>query len=1255
MTLSVKPLAPFLSAELRASAAIDSKMLPLAAEVTMSNDRIPLSPSQLRRLGTLAPLARRCAPLACCVIALFLLLASTPSLPAQLATGAISGHVSDATGAVIPQAGVLLTNEATGAERSTVTTGSGDFTFPDVPPAVYSIEATHSGFNAAVARHVELQVQQSLTQNFTLQVGQATQTVTVEAMGALLQTENPSLGTVVPTQTLAEMPVNTRNYLNLVAVSANTNTLSPSEGQAESREGGYRSEESISVGGSRIMFDHYTLDGIENTDVDFNSFVVQPSIDAIQEMKVQTGVYPAEYGYNGTQVNVVTKSGGNSYHGTAFEFLRNNYADALGYDYSSTPLPSVLPFKYNDYGFVIDGPMSIPHLFNGKNHLFFMAEDEWYSQVEDLAEFATLPTAAVLGGNFSNFTYTAGGSVIPIYDPATGNPATGQGRTQFPGNVIPPDRINPEASLILSQFYHAATSSAFSDNYAFPGYANDSHDGFSLRSDYYQSPKVQWSFRFSDGAETNDSTNGGSDFPAAGGQAGAGITTNYYQYMGSNTWTISPTVVNVFTVGYTHFSNNLGTISAGKIDEVAEINSGIPNLQPGASVTWGIPNFSFSPDPYTGIGDSSDGPFDTSSLYKNVNDNITWVHGKHSVDLGFQFLQQTFAEYGNQEERGNFGFQANATEEIASNGTPVADTGSGFADFLLGEIYTSVYAVSVAQANYERNVEAAYFDDNIKLTPKLTISAGLRYELTPPWYSTLGQEFVVNLQSNNSPISPSYWNPTAFAPGETTPGASTQPENNWPVFTREGNCNDAYQGLNVLWVEGSTNDSAAPLTPVSPAPTCANGTFPNQLMATDYLTWAPRLGFSFAPTSTWVVRAGYGIFYDQDIANARFDQARNLAGRITTTSGAGLPGVATITFANAVGPTAGPGVIAPITPPYSYADQYAHRTENNQNWMVDVQKQLGTNWQFQMGYLGSLTHNLYGFRNANYSIPYGYLGTGAATSIQARTPYPNNGVIQLVHDVGMGRYNAFTFQVNKRFNNGFNLISSYTYAKSLDDTSGIRTQQSELFPQNDTCIPCEYGASDFDVRHRVVASLIYDLPIGPGRMWNPSSKALNAVIGGWEYATLAQLQTGSPFSVGVPNNNADTNTISGGTDATRANTVPGVGFFVSNKMAGTEPGHAWLNSAAFTQPAPGFLGDGSRNMVYGPGIENFDMSLDKNFTMPYNEHHQLQLRFDAFNAFNHTDFGLSTQYVGTGTFGQITGTNGATSQRELQLGARYTF
>jgi hypothetical protein len=1175
------------------------------------------------------------------------------SLSAQGATGRISGHVADSTGASIPDAAITLTNTATSGVRTTVSTSSGDYTFASVPIGIYVLKAEHQGFKSATSLNLQLQVEQSMTQNFTLEVGGVEQTVKVTASGDLLETQNTSLGTTVPDQTLAQMPVNNRNYLNLVAISANTNVLSPTQGQAGAREGGARANETISVGGSRIMFDHYTLDGINNSDVDFNSYVVQPSIDAIAEMKVQTGVYPAAYGYNATQVNVVTKSGTNQYHGSLFDFVRNNYADAEGFNYHyPNPFPKVLPYKYNDYGFVLGGPLTIPKLFNGTDRFFFMVNDEWYSQVQFSQSALTLPTQAELGGDFSGYT-GKGSTVVPIYDPSTGN-ADGTGRTQFQCNgvmnVICPTRIDSISQKFI-QLYYAASQTQGASNYTFLTQGRDTHDGFNVRGDYNQSAKSQWAFRFSNGLETNPTAG----FTTKGGTVGSKIITKYYQYMGSHTWTISPTVVNVATFGWTNFYNSLGLYSQGTDDDISKL--GIPNLQSGPSTTWGIPAVGFTGDIFSGLGDSSDGPYVTTDPNISINDNITWVHGKHSIDLGFSYERQTFNELGNQFSRGSFTTLANATAQISSPGTAVAGTGSAFADFMLGDLYTSTYAVQIAKADYKRNVEAAYFDDNYKITPKLSIQAGLRYELTPPWYDTLGTEFIVNMQTNRSPISPAI--------------SGAEPQQNWPFYMREGNCNDPYHGVNVRWVTAPPSGQAATTSntsPVSPGPQCANGNFPNSLMQTDYVDFAPRIGISFQATPTMVIRSGFGIYFDHDTANARFDMARNLAGRVTNTSGGGTAGLATINWNNAVGSSG----TALITPPYSFSMAYDHRTSNSQVWLLDIQKQFGTNWQIEAGYMGTKSSHLFGFRNANYSVPYGLLGpagyypagakTGTCTasdvslcggpkSITDRTPYPNYGVIQLVHDIGVANYEAFSFQVNKRLSNGFNLISSYTYSKSLDDTSGIRTQSSQLFPQSDLCITCEYGPSDFDVRHRIVASFIYDLPVGPGRLWAPSSKIVSAVIGGWEFSTLGTLQTGRPFNMRYVDNNASTNTISGGTYATRPNYVSGQRFFMSHPTVG-DTGQ-WVNPAAWQEPAGGLLGNTNRNMLYGPGVENFDMSIDKNFNMPYNEHHQFHIRLDAFNALNHTDFGIPTNDWKSTTGGKIT--SSALPARELQLGARYTF
>src|SRR5579863_6448954 len=282
--------------------------------------------------------------------------------------GDISGRVTDPSGAGVPN-----------AVRTENTSGEGLYTFTSVPPGVYNVRVEHPGFRAAASTNVEVQVQQSVRLDLTLQVGQVSETVEVSAQAALLQSENATVGTVIENKSIVELPLNGREYLNLVTLAPNVSNLAPAAGQAGTRQGGDRANLAISTGGNRIVFDYYSLDGVNNTDPNFNTYVVLPSIDALQEFKVQTGVYPAEFGHEATQINVLTKSGGNAFHGSLFDFVRNDVFDAIPYSFTSVhPIKS--PFKWNDYGFEIDGPVRIPKLFNGKNKLFFMANDEWKQQ-----------------------------------------------------------------------------------------------------------------------------------------------------------------------------------------------------------------------------------------------------------------------------------------------------------------------------------------------------------------------------------------------------------------------------------------------------------------------------------------------------------------------------------------------------------------------------------------------------------------------------------------------------------------------------------------------------------------------------------------------------------------------------------------------------------------------------------------------------------------------------------------------------------
>src|SRR5437773_11050494 len=366
--------------------------------------------------------------------------------------GEVTGRVTDPSGAVIPGASVTLTNVNTNAVRNVVTTEVGAYTLPSIPPGSYRLRTELPGFKAALSEPFEVQVQQVVRLDVVLQLGQISDTVEVAATADLLQSETAAIGAVVENKIIIELPLNGRQYLGLVALAPNVNTLAPAAGQAGSRQGGDRAAQSISTGGQRIMFNYYTLDGVNNTDPNFNTYVVLPSIDAIQEFKVQLGVYPAEFGHQSTQINVLTKSGGNAYHGALFEFLRNDVLDAQPYAFTSVH-PAKSPFKWNDYGFELDGPVRLPKLYNGHDKLFFMANYEALRRRQNFLSTYSVPTPAMFNGDFSELSTT-------IYDPITKQP--------FPGNKIPSDRLDP-LSLRILKYYNSANvpglTNPFTNNY----------------------------------------------------------------------------------------------------------------------------------------------------------------------------------------------------------------------------------------------------------------------------------------------------------------------------------------------------------------------------------------------------------------------------------------------------------------------------------------------------------------------------------------------------------------------------------------------------------------------------------------------------------------------------------------------------------------------------------------------------------------------------------------------------------------------
>ncbi len=1134
-----------------------------------------------------------------------LLLAGLPLLGQTL--GEITGQVGDPSGAGVPNAVVTLTSTSTNAVRQANSNEQGLYTFPSVPPGFYNVKVEHPGFKTATSNNVEVQVQQTVRLDLTLQVGQVSESVEVSAAADLLQAENATVGTVVETQSIEQLPLNGREYLNLVALSSNANTLSPAAGQAQSRQGGDRANQAISTGGNRIFFDYYTLDGVNNTDFDFNTYVVLPSIDAIQEFKVQTGVYPAEFGHEASQINVLTKSGGNTYHASLFEFNRNIDYDALPYAFTATR-PAASAFNWNDYGYELDGPVRIPKLFNGRNKLFFMSNFETLIQRQSSQAVYSVPTAAMEQGNYSAWPTT-------IYDPTTKQP--------FPNNIIPSSDLSPISQKLLA-FYPASTLPGFVNNYTQNNLSPFNRDGFIIRMDFVESPKSQWSGRYSWGSEVQKQ--------GALSITGSKITTGYEQYLGSNTRILSPNIVNEARFGYTRIFNAISTADAFSVNTVGSL--GIPNLNAGPPVQWGVPATAFNGDGFSALGDNSDDPYQISDNTTQFVDNLSWIKGKHTFKFGFEYNRQNFDAYGNQFLRAQFTFQPNATQ------SPTHTGGDAFAEFLLGDLYQSTVAFQAANANFQRNVEAAFVDDTWKITPKLTVSLGLRYELTPPFFDTTGNLFSIVVP-------------------QIVSGVSQIPQSSgiWPYMIRQGNCSNPYTAnppLSFVW--GQT-----------PA-VCSNGLEQDPLQKTRYNDFAPRVGFAYSPDSKTVIRVAYGTFFVQDNGNSMyFDMARNIGVRLTLTettggttwsSGSGVQSGLPATYANAVTPPGAGGAPTAFPPPYGYAAAYSHHTSYTEQYLINVQRQLGGNWAFELGYLGSESHHLYGFQNANEAVP------GTVGSSISRVPFPDFGVIQLVADGINAEYNALSFKVTKRFSQGMSVISSYTWSKSIDDSSGIRVQgYDSLFPQDSYCIECERGLSAFNVPQRWVTSVLYELPVGKGKPLNINNGFLNAVIGGWQVGGTSTVQDGVPLSLtigGIDNS---------GTDEAydRPNYVGG-----PVNAANQTPSGGWYNRAAFVEAPAGQFGDVGRNTATSPGVFSIDAELHKSWAMPYNEHHQLTLRFEGFNVLNHPNWGEPNPNILAGStipgepataahsgFGVVSSLIGGGTpiipMRQLQLGIKYTF
>jgi hypothetical protein len=1101
-----------------------------------------------------------------------LLLLPAAKVSAQT-SGEITGLVTDSSGAAVSGATVTVTNKATGAARKVVTNSEGLYSFPSLMPGVYELKVERAGFKTAALDNITLEVQQTARRDVTMEVGAVGETVTITSAGALINAENATVGTVIENKRIVDLPLNGRNFLQLVSTAPNVSFGFNGAGQAGARQGGTRANQNISVAGQRSQFNRFTIDGVENTDVNFNTPVVLPSIDALQEFKVQTGIYPAEFGRATTQINVSTKSGTREYHGVLFEFLRNNALDAQIYDFTGrrqkgTPTQ---PFKWNQYGFTLGGPVWLPKKlfgpigYDNRERIFFMTNFEGFRERRTGLGRYTLPATAWRSGDFSQGSN-------PIFDPLT--------RRQFPGNIIPQNRIHP-TSLKLLEFYPAPNlnPNAVSLNHEQPQGNKIDRDQFIARGDFIESSSSSWAGRYSWGDETQ--LNPGLKLN------GTKLLTTVRQVMVSNTRTFGGNKVNEARFGYNSFFNSLGRELANSRDVVAELN--IPGVSLGPPISWGIPSIAVAG--FSGFGDDSEGPYVNNNKTFQAVDNFSWTLGSHTVKFGGELRWDQYNQVGNQFARGAFLYEANVTSNLGA-----ANTGNAFADFLLGYCKRCEASVSLATIEFRAFSQYFYFDDSWKITPKLTMNFGLRYEYTPPWLDKTGR--LVNIH-------------VPFA--DNTP--NVQDLSRHPTFVRMGS-GDFYEGLALRF---------------NPAIKVArDGRLGERLIRADKNDFAPRFGLAWSPTNRLTVRLGGGVFYTQDTGNPRFDMARNLAGRRRDEA---TPSDLDLNWNT---PFRNLGGTVQINNPFVLGNIHGRRTPYVMQYLLNVQRELANNLLVEIGYLGSLGRKLESLRAFNESIP------GTTGSVLSRAPYPEFGRIQVVDGSGKSSYNGLSLKLEKRFSQGFTFLSGYTWSRSIDNASAIRNQGGDtLFPQNSYNLAADKALSSFHTSHRFVTSGLYQLPFGKGRRWLDRGGVSNVLLGGWELGSLVAIQTGFPLTIF--------------TGADRSNT--GAGFDRPNLIgkANLEGDQRttdrWFNTAAFQLQPLGTFGSAGRNVLISPGLIQWDASLLKNFN--FTERTYLQFRFEAFNAANHPNWGDPNTTANSSAFGRITGTRG--TMRELQFGLKLYF
>jgi hypothetical protein len=1046
----------------------------------------------------------------------------------------ILGRVTDATGAAVQDAKVTAVNTATGLERETVTNASGDYEFPLLPiTGRYDLSISKTGFQTYQLSGIELQVDQQARYDVALTVGNISERVSVTAEAPIVNTEIGQIGQVIPNRTIVDLPLNGRNFVQLATLLPDT---------VRGPDGQQTGNTTIAVSGGRYGKTEFLLDGVSDSDQLFDGVTVTPSVDAIQEFKVQQNSFSAEYGRGDAVVLATIKGGTNEFHGTVFEFLRNDKLDSRNFFARSKD-----PYRQNQFGASTGGPIL-------RDRTFFFLNYEGTRIRRGLTFNSVVPSPAFAQGNFSSVS-------TQIRDPLTGDP--------FPGNVVPSNRINPATAFFL-QFYPAPNTPQGTFVYSAP-LSSDVDQG-NMRIDQRIGSRDSLFGRYS--INNLDRFNPG-NFPRQGGFTQGLRSQNAVL---TETHLFTPTTLNELRLGYTRMKNS--NIPEGLGNNYTS-QAGIGGFEQTSLNFPGFPNISISG--FTGINGRTFQPIINPTNMYEIIDNLSLIRGRHTIKTGADLRKYDLSSTNAAFSRGSFSF----------NGTY---SGNPFADYLLG--YPSSGTRSFPRnffGMYETRYHF-YVQDDFKVTPNLTLNLGLRYELNIQPTPKLGQAADFDF----------------FGTGK------------WIVATYKGSINLTTQQV-AQYAYPVYKDQII---------TTQQAGLPNKLFFNDYNDFAPRVGFAWRPfgNNRTVIRGGYGIFYlltsgnnivSAPIINVPFilDESK-----LQPT----VNGRPTLQIQNFFPPFS---TSASFSTPLTYGVNPHMRTPYLHEWNFAVQHEIVPNLSLEIAYVANKGTHLEEALPQNLAPP-------SATDLrpfQQRRPRPDLGTGQFYDNSGNSNYNALDVRLEKRFSRGVYFLLGYVWGKAIDIGSSDQGGNGADNPFN---LRTMRGPSDLDVTHRFVGSFGVEVPVGRGRAFGANMpRVADLIIGGWQVSGIATFQSGMPFTPTISSDPANVGFTYG-----RRPDVKGTGH-VDN------PGpNLWFNPKDFPLPAPYTIGNAGRNILRGPGVNNWDLSILKNFH--FTERIYLQFRTELFNAFNHTQFNNPVSMVDVPTAGQILS---ARDPRIMQFGMKLYF